>query len=196
MKHEWKKSKIRTQAIGYLPWTFNPFFCHRNQTSLLIVHNFTIFDLHTKNGYCFLWHEGEGELTANCFSSIVGKFLCTEIIPQLEPHQKIILYSDGCNAQNRNSTMANTLLNIAVTSKVCIVQKYLEKGHAQMECDSMHSTIERKLKGRIINVPADYIAISKSARKNPKPYIVRYLNHKFFFKFIKSEFIKINSPGI
>lgn len=161
----------------------------------LIVHNFTIFDLHSKDGYCFLWHEGEGELTANCFSSIVYKLLHTEVIPHLKPHQKIILYSDGCNAQNRNSTMANTLLNLAVTSKVCILQKYLEKGHTQMECDSMHATIERKLKGRIINVPADYIAICKSARKNPKPYIVNYLNHNFFLNLTKVNLLKSIRPG-
>lgn len=161
----------------------------------LIVHNFTIFDLHSKNGYCFIWHEGEGELTANCFATIVCKFLSTEIIPQLKPQQKIILFSDGCNAQNRNATMANALLNLAVTSKVCIVQKYLEKGHTQMECDSMHSTIERKLKGRIINVPADYIPICKSARKHPKPYIVNYLNHTFFLNLSKVNLLKSIRPG-
>lgn len=33
----------------------------------LIVHNFTIFNLHTKDGYCFLWHEGEGSLVLIAF---------------------------------------------------------------------------------------------------------------------------------
>ena len=58
-----------------------------------------------------------------------------------------------------------------------------------MECDSMHSTIERKLKRKIINVPADYIAVCKSARKVPKLYIVTYLDHTYFKKISKLNLI-------
>lgn len=161
----------------------------------LIVHNFTIFDLGTKDGYCYLWHEGEGELNANCFSSIICDFLCTKIIPQLESTQQIILFSDGCSAQNRNCTLANALLNLAVEKGVCIIQKYLEKGHTQMECDSVHSTIEQKLKGRTINVPADYVSLCKSARKNPKPYEVYYLDHTYFKDFSTLNLLKSIRPG-
>lgn len=161
----------------------------------LIVHNFTIFDLHSKDGYCYLWHEGEGELSANCFSSIICDFLTNTVIPQLEPAQQIILYSDGCSAQNRNCTLSNALLNLAMEKQVCIIQKYLEKGHTQMECDSMHSSIERKLKNRTINVPADYVSLCKLARKNPKPYFVKYLDHTFFKDYSKVNLIKSIRPG-
>ncbi|KAJ8887349.1 hypothetical protein PR048_013564 [Dryococelus australis] len=37
----------------------------------LVVHNFTLFDLKTKVGYCYLWHESEGGITSNEFSSII-----------------------------------------------------------------------------------------------------------------------------
>lgn len=37
----------------------------------LIVHNFTIFDVKRKQGYCYLWNESEGGLTSNEFSSII-----------------------------------------------------------------------------------------------------------------------------
>lgn len=160
-----------------------------------MVHKFTIFDLHTKEGYCFVWHEGEGELTSNCFSSIICQFMITEIIPNLTPNQKIILISDGCSAQNRNFTLSNALLNLSVTKQVCIEQKYLEKGHTQMECDSMHSTIERYLKGRNINVPADIVAACKYARKYPKPYNVNYINHKHFKNFEEIKLVKSIRPG-
>nr|CAH7765192.1 unnamed protein product [Callosobruchus chinensis] len=145
----------------------------------LILHNFTLFDLHTKNGYCFLWHEGEGELKSHCFASIICSFLATKVLPNMNPNDKlnIILYSDGCGAQNRNSTLSNALLNFSVENNVCIIQKYLEKGLTQMECDSMHSTIERKISGRVINVPADYVNLLKTARINPRPYEVQYLDH-------------------
>lgn len=46
--------------------------------------------------------------------------------------------------------------------------------NAQMECDSMHVTIERKLKNREIYSPAQYVEICKTARLT-KPYDVQYL---------------------
>lgn len=50
-----------------------------------------------------------------------------------------------------------------------------------MECDSMHSRIEQKLKGEKINVPGDYVTICEKARKrDPGPYKVQYLDHTFF----------------
>ena len=64
-----------------------------------------------------------------------------------------------------------------------------------MECDSMHSTIERKLKRKIINVPADYIAVCKSARKVPKLYIVTYLDHIYLKTTLKLNLIKTIRPG-
>lgn len=68
----------------------------------LVVHNFTLFNLKTQNGYCFVWHEAEGGLTANEFSSILVKFLENDVIPFLPNNEKeIILYSDGCTGQNR-----------------------------------------------------------------------------------------------
>lgn len=147
----------------------------------LITHNFTIYDLKTKEGYCFIWHEGEGGLTSNEFSSILMYFLLNMVIPNLKEDEKtIIFYSDGCTNQNRNATLSNALLNTSILSNITIIQKILEKGHTQMEADSMHSTIERKIKNRVINVPADYVSICQEARITPKPYFVKYLNHIFF----------------
>ena len=51
-----------------------------------------------------------------------------------------------------------------------IKKKYLVPGHAQMDCDSMYSTIERKL---VVDVmPRDYIVIFESARVQLGPYNV------------------------
>ena len=46
-----------------------------------------------------------------------------------------------------------------------------------MEADWIHSSVERALKDKNINFPAEYISICSSARKNPRPYDVTYLNH-------------------
>lgn len=60
-----------------------------------------------------------------------------------------------------------------------------------MECDCMHSVIEKALRHKKINVPADYAYIAKIACKK-SPYDVTYLYHDFFkdiehtLKFYKS----------
>ena len=60
-----------------------------------------------------------------------------------------------------------------------VIQKYLAKGHTQMEVDSAHSLIERKLKNTQIYSPAGYVAVMEGARAT-KPYKVRYVDHTFF----------------
>lgn len=162
----------------------------------LIVHNFTIYDLKRKKGYCFIWNESEGSVTANEFSTIIITMLHKFIVDYpLKSNQEIIIYSDGCTYQNRNSILSNALINFSMENKVVVVQKYLEKGHTQMECDSMHATIERCCKNKKINVPADYTQISKMAcTKNP--YEVQYLYHHFFKKMENTlTFFKSIRPG-
>jgi len=159
------------------------------------VHNFTVYDLKRKNGFCFLWNETECGLSSNEFSSIIIYFLEKYIINSNTGNlNSIILYSDGCTYQNRNTTLSNALLNLSINSNVTIIQKFLQRGHTQMEVDSMHSTIERKVGNRKINVPPDYISICKSACiKNP--YTVEYLTHDFFKSFSSIHFCKSIWPG-
>lgn len=57
-----------------------------------------------------------------------------------------------------------------------IDQKYLVVGHTQMEVDSMHATIERKLVGDIY-IPHDYVVVMESARLKPSPYVVKQVSH-------------------
>lgn len=64
-----------------------------------------------------------------------------------------------------------------------------------MECHSMHSTIQLMIKGRVINVPADYIPICRIAGKNPKPNNVKYLEHTYFRVFSCIKLIKFIRPG-
>ena len=61
-----------------------------------------------------------------------------------------------------------------------VIQKILEKGHTQMECDSVHTTIEKSIKNRNIYVPADYAGFAANA-KCSSPYTVKYLSANFFF---------------
>ena len=134
----------------------------------LIAHNYTIFNLKTKDGYCYLWHEGEGGVTSNEFASILYSFLETKA--NVFPGEEVILYSDGCNYQNCNSLLANSLLHLSQIKNFTITQKFLVSGHTQMECDSMHSAIERSIQNMDMYTPACYLSALKRARTKPKPY--------------------------
>lgn len=163
----------------------------------LIVHNFTLYNIKNGDAFCYLWNETEGAVTANEFATIIVYFIETEILPKMQEREDniIILYSDGCTGQNRNSTLSNSLLNLCMIHNITVIQKYLQKGHTQMEVDSMHATIERKLKNRNINVPADYMHVCRTARKNPSPYHVKYLTHDFFKNLESLKFYQSIRPG-
>lgn len=66
------------------------------------------------------------------------------------------------------------------------VKKYLVAGHTQMECDSMHSTIERKIVSDIFT-PRDYMVLMENARTKPYPYKVCQVSH--------NEIMKLMSPA-
>lgn len=64
-----------------------------------------------------------------------------------------------------------------------------------MTVNSMHSTIERRVKSRRINVPAEYAVHCKKARINPRPYKVEYLEYTLFKSFKNIEMVKSIRPG-
>ncbi|XP_067283020.1 uncharacterized protein [Pseudorasbora parva] len=173
-------------------------FCPRLNVSALYcktkltVHNFTIYDMSTHKTTCYVWHEGEGALSASEFASCVIDFLSKH-----KKHEKYILWSDGCGYQNQsNSVVDSALLKFSTEKKKVVIQKFLEKGHTQMECDSVHSVIERRLRNQEIYVPAQYIALMKSARSKPSPYEVKYVDHNFFQDFTKLSLCESIHPGI
>lgn len=51
-----------------------------------------------------------------------------------------------------------------------------------MECDSIHSCVERKIKKKSVFVPQNYVDFIREARPE-KPYQVKYLDHTFFKDF-------------
>lgn len=59
----------------------------------LIVYNFTLFNLQTQDGYCFLWHKVEGGLSSNEFSSLLVHFLDNNVISFLPKIKKRLYYT-------------------------------------------------------------------------------------------------------
>lgn len=124
-------------------------------------------------------------MSANEFSSIIGHFVMNEVDSSKYNH--IIFNSDGCTYQNRISILANTLILVSKKTGITITQKFLEVGHTQMESDSMHSAIEKRLINREVYSPAGYFEACRLAKVNPNPYKVEYLFHNFFVKYIQSD---------
>lgn len=167
----------------------------------LCVHNFTIYNMCTSDAVCYVWHEGEGGLTASEFCTCVCDFLTENI----ESFDSIILWSDGCGYQNRNVILTNALMQFAKEHNKSITQKILEKGHTQMEVDSVHAKIEQRLKPRSMKgskrnpkkifCPADYVEEMKMARSVPSPYRVKYVDHNFFKNYTEVGNLKSIRPG-
>lgn len=109
--------------------------------SKLAVHNFKIFNIKTRDAYCFIWNETEGGLCANEFSSIIFHFIESQL-PLQNDAKKITFYSDGCNYQNRNSTLANTLLFLSNKHSIEIEQKYLETYSNGVRFDALSNRTE------------------------------------------------------
>lgn len=157
----------------------------------LIVHNFTVFDLATTNATCFLWDECQAELVASVFATCLIRYLDANFKDELP----IVIWSDGCTSQNRNAILSNALVHYAVKTGKIIVQKYLEKGHTQMEVDSVHAHIENNLKGKSIFLPSDYVDVCSTARKTLGGYNVVSMKFDDFLDFSSNRSYRSIRPG-
>ncbi|CAM4691278.1 unnamed protein product [Leuciscus chuanchicus] len=124
--------------------------------------------MNNKDGYCYAWEEHEGSLSSEVFAHLQSKHF-ESILEANGNIEKVIVWSDGCGYQNRCGAISNTFLHLAMKHGVSIEQKFLVAGHTQMECDSMHSLIERRIV-KDIHTPRDYIVIFETARIHPSPY--------------------------
>jgi hypothetical protein len=158
----------------------------------LQVHNMTFYNLQTHEGFCYLWDESEGDLSSETFAWIQYHHFASYLTKN-RSIKEVVVWSDGCGYQNRNIAVSNAYLQLAIEYDVSIEQKYLVSGHSQMECDSMHSVIERKLNVDIY-APSDYRVIMQLARKSPAPYDVICLTHSDFRKLSGKYYLTIR-PG-
>lgn len=149
----------------------------------LVCHNYTVYDLSTHHCTCYWFSEIDADLQASTFASLLVDYLKRKYLLDIENKKEIVIYSDGCTYQNRNSTLANALLSLSYQYNITITQKFLVKGHSQMECDSVHATIEKKIKNKNIEIPNDYHRLTEEARQRPFPYEVVAPTFDFFQNF-------------
>ncbi|XP_070182460.1 uncharacterized protein [Littorina saxatilis] len=147
----------------------------------LSMYNLSVFSLGDKAASCYMWTEVEGHRGSNEVGTCLYKHL--ESLPRSVNHA--IFYSDTCTGQNRNQFIVSALHHAVqnIPNIEIIDQKFLESGHSQMECDSMHAAIERASHGVKVHLPRDWITVAGCARKSGDPYTVISLDHESFHNF-------------
>lgn len=171
------------QKFWWSPWICKASYCHQNcrylgsttYTQKLQIHNFTLYCSNDKDVHLYVWHEGDGGVTANEFSTCIIEFLRLKLG---EGYKKAVLISDGCCYQNRNKVLSSALLNFSVEKNIEIEQLILEKGHTMMQVDSVHSTLEHLFKPPIYS-PNDDVSLMAQAWPT-KSYKIHHLEYSFF----------------
>ncbi|KAJ8867064.1 hypothetical protein PR048_032926 [Dryococelus australis] len=105
----------------------------------LATYNFTISNVATKQGDCFIWHEGQGGRGSCEIANYL--FLYFQSLPNAI--KEVRCFSDRCGGQNLNKlVIAMCMYAVQVIDNVHVIElKFLTPGHSEMECDSMHSAI-------------------------------------------------------
>ena len=93
------------QAVLICPRLFASALYYKTK---LATHNFTMFNLKTKQVKCYFWDETEADLSSNVFATCIRRTLL-EVIEHNPNVTKITLWSDGCGYQNQNQILSNML---------------------------------------------------------------------------------------
>lgn len=70
----------------------------------LSYYNLSIYESKTKNGYCYLWSEIDGQRGSNEISSIIFKYL--KSIDMKGNVEEISFYCGNCPGQNKNNMLS------------------------------------------------------------------------------------------
>lgn len=91
---------------------------------------------------CYDWDESKSNRGANEIGSNIFNYLLN--LPSEITH--VILYSDSCPGQNKNSIfLAMRMFLLQHSSSIQVLEhKFLVPGHTRMEYDSDHAQIEKK----------------------------------------------------
>jgi hypothetical protein len=141
-------------------------------------YNLTIYEQASpNNAYCYLWSEIDGKRGSNEIGTCLFQYL-KSLPAEVE---EVSMFSDTCGGQNRNQNIAAIVAHAvtALDHLQIIEQKFLEKGHSYMECDSMHASNEHAKKNvAVFSVSAWRSIIELARRKNP--YTAKQLEYKDF----------------
>ena len=150
----------------------------------LSTYNFTIYNHATKDGYCYMWNESIASRGSNEVASFLNHFIRSEM--KKGQYQRIVAFSDNCYGQNKNqASMAMFNYICSDYHGVTIEHYFVEKGHSEMECDSIHSTVEANSNHIKVHVPIEWEIVVSLARKNLKPLKVIHVERSNILDFMK-----------
>lgn len=153
----------------------------------LCCYNLTVYSLVDKQVFCHIWDEtqckrGSCEIATCLMKNTMTVCHSTNI-------KEVVYFSDSCGGQNRNQFV--TASHLYVISRLPQLQtinhKFLVSGHSQMECDSVHASIETAKKITPVYVPSQWCTlIALSRKQNPYITVPMKYNHVIDFKdFVK-----------
>lgn len=128
----------------------------------LAVYNLTIYDATTRRADCYCWNESEAARGSSEIASCMFNFL-----KKNQNGQKIVLMSDSCTGQNRNTNVSAMFMYAVQTLNIPVIEHgFFEPGHSFMECDSVHGHISKTARDKELFVPDDWYNTIRSAGSN------------------------------
>lgn len=82
----------------------------------LQVHNFTVKEAESSHVELYVWHEVNGEVTVNEFTTYILDYL----IKNVHQFKIIVIVSDGCNYQNSNKILACAFRSFAKKHNIIV----------------------------------------------------------------------------
>jgi hypothetical protein len=148
--------------------------------SKIATYNFTLYELQSKQGFCFVWNESDGMRGANEIGSCLWRYLT-----QIQSGKPVVLYADNCFGQNKNKYITSLLMYaVQVLDIPSIHLHFFVVGHSQNENDHMHSLVEKQKKRALaagpIYVPAQWIPIIAAAKKSGQPFKIEEMDFSDF----------------
>ena len=127
-----------------------------------------------------MWDESQGERGSSEIGSCLLMYI-SRLTDHTSAIKEITLYSVSCGGQNQNQFVSSAFVYaININNNLEIInQIFFERGHSEMEADSMHSAIEQAKKCTSIFVPSQWATVISMARKRD-PYIVIPLKYDQF----------------
>lgn len=170
------------QQVIYLPQSNESAIFYKRR---LANYNLTVYDLGSRQCWCFMWSELDSKRGAAEISTCVYKAL--QIFDNEKCAKSVALFSDGCSGQNKNSiTAAMMLYSVANSANIEeITLRFFESFHGQNEGDSVHSAVSLAISnaGNLF-LPSQLYPIVRLARRK-QPYCVHTLQHSDFLDFKK-----------
>ena len=152
----------------------------------MTTYNMTACVQRTK-AYCAVWSENLSGCSGNDIASSIIAVL-NKIVDDHPDCQNLVLWSDSCVPQNRNSLMSLALqIFVKERDLVSITQRFCEPGHSSIQdIDSVHSVIERSIRLHEVHSPLSLVRHLKNIKPNKQHMSITLLNKRQMLDYSES----------